>query len=554
MNKQHCIDTRRHNNKQQCTQRAYHLVYTVILYEGLLITNKAANMSRLFKIHEVCQKTQQQIWKRHIISRMYSSAAADPQPTPKPISEMPGPKGLPIIGNLLGALKGGGLAKKFHLYVKKQHETYGPIYKESVGPAFSGVMISDPKDIEHLFRHDGRYPRRTDILPWTEYRKLRGINAGVLLSEDEDWQKARTVINPHLLRPSIINKHTEELGEVVDTMMERLEEAIDPITHIPDDIRNLLSKWAMESVSLFLYEHRIGSLDPTPPPDTLKLFQAIKVIQSSTITLMMMSIPLAKALNLKAWKEHVEHWDLLFKITNQYCGPVLERVEKNLKAGKDENGFIATMLKSGVLSSHEIDANLSDLFVAAIDTTSITMQWALRLLASNPEKQQLLYEEISSILPSDGPISQAHLTELRYLKAVFKETLRLKPTIHGNSRILDEEIVLGGYLIPPGTNIQVSVFAASMDDSAVDNPEEFRPERWIRGKREDIHPFTSLPFGFGPRGCIGRRLAELEMYLLMSRIIQKYSLESTGPVDDQATTVLEPAGELNVKFHARAKP
>jgi len=443
------------------------------------------------------------------------------------------------------------LPKQSHRYAMMQHKKYGPILKETYGPGLSVVSITDPKDVEHLFRHDATYPRRIAFEPWIQYRRLRERDMGVLLAEAEDWQRARTATNPHLLRPAIVNEHVGEFGEAVDTLMLRLDESIEEQSHVPSDLRDLLHKWAMESISLVLFEQRIGSLEKNPPENCRKLFTAIKAIQSTTMGLIVLPFPVVKALNLKIWKEHIANWDIVFEITNEYCTPIVRKVEKALAEGTEAHGLIASMLKSGVLNQKEIDANLSDFFVAAIDTTATTMMWGLILLANNPEKQAVLQDEIRGIVPLTGPITQVHLNEMRYLKAVIKEVLRMRPTFYANSRVLDKEIVLGGYKIPPSTVIMFQVAAMGEDATLFDEPSEFRPERWMRDQREKIHPFASLPFGHGPRGCIGRRLAELEMYLLMTRILQKYTLESTGAVDDQTTTVLEPKGDLNLKFHRR---
>ena len=119
------------------------------------------------------------IWLLSRNVRFISSASRKVEA--KPFSDIPGPKGLPFIGNMIGAIKGGAMSKQLHKYMEKQHQKYGPIFKETMGPGYTSVNLSDPKDIEHLLRHEGKYPVRTRIDPWIEYRKQTERDLGVLL-------------------------------------------------------------------------------------------------------------------------------------------------------------------------------------------------------------------------------------------------------------------------------------------------------------------------------------------------------------------------------------
>ncbi|XP_072048810.1 sterol 26-hydroxylase, mitochondrial-like [Amphiura filiformis] len=117
---------------------------------------------------------------------------------------------------------------------------------------------------------------------------------------------------------------------------------------------------------------------------------------------------------------------------------------------------------------------------------------------------------------------------MKYLKAAVKETQRLYPSAVVNSRILDEDIEIKGYNVPKGTYIMMNSYTASRDPKIFDNPDEFQPERWLQNEKK-YHPFASLPFGHGTRMCVGRRLAQQEMYLLLSELIRNFRLVPTKP-------------------------
>ncbi len=99
----------------------------------------------------------------------------------RPFSEIPGPTGLPVIGTLLSAAKNGALKNQLHEYFAKRYREYGPIYREKLGD-YSAVFIHEPADVRELFRHEGRYPRRTQFEAWEMYREEANKSPGVALA------------------------------------------------------------------------------------------------------------------------------------------------------------------------------------------------------------------------------------------------------------------------------------------------------------------------------------------------------------------------------------
>jgi len=134
-----------------------------------------------------------------------------------------------------------------------------------------------------------------------------------------------------------------------------------------------------------------------------------------------------------------------------------------------------------------------------------------------------------------------YLNKMPYLKACLKENFRITPTTAGNARILPSDIELSGYNVPAGTFISVGTTTACMDDQIFENAQEFKPERWLKesklSREKDLHdhPYMILPFGIGPRMCIGSRLAESEIYAVIASMILKYkfSLAPDSPVPER---------------------
>ncbi|MED6262410.1 hypothetical protein ATANTOWER_019068 [Ataeniobius toweri] len=202
----------------------------------------------------------------------------------------------------------------------------------------------------------------------------------------------------------------------------------------------------------------------------------------------------------------------------------------------------------------EILGSITELLLAGVDTTSNTISWSLYHLAKEPQIQEQLYQEVIRACPGDKVPTSDDITKMPLLKAIIRETLRLYPVVPGNARITAEnEIVVGDYLFPKKTLFHLCHYAVSYEESIFPDPQTFLPQRWLRGGDDKIkqHPFGSIPFGFGIRACLGRRVAELEMYLLLSRVIKHYKIRpdpAGKTVKPIARTLLCPATPINLQF------
>ena len=142
-----------------------------------------------------------------------------------------------------------------------------------------------------------------------------------------------------------------------------------------------------------------------------------------------------------------------------------------------------------------------DMMMAGIDTTGSTATFLLYHLATNPEQQETLYQEICQTIGPTGQLTETALAKMRYMKAVQMESQRISPSVWGTSRVFDKDIVVSGYNIPAGTTIaRVGAFSA-MDPENFPEPERFHPERWLRNHadRHRADSFANLPFGHGAR-------------------------------------------------------
>lgn len=167
--------------------------------------------------------------------------------------------------------------------------------------------------------------------------------------------------------------------------------------------------------------------------------------------------------------------------------------------------------------------------------TTTTFTGCLLCLAKNPEKQSKLREEILRILPEkDSEFTEASMKNVPYLRACIKEALRVYPLAPGNARVIKSDIVLNGYQVPKETPVLMLSHGIEKDDQHFPRSKEFLPERWRREETsaskcpnslKPSNPFAYLPFGFGPRMCIGRRIVDMELELGIARLLRNFHVE-----------------------------
>lgn len=187
-------------------------------------------------------------------------------------------------------------------------------------------------------------------------------------------------------------------------------------------------------------------------------------------------------------------------------------------------------------------------------------------LAKNPEKQEKLRQEVLQILPQkNSEFNENSLKKLPYLRACIKEALRVYPLTVGNSRVLANDVVLSGYQVPKGTQVTMISIALLQDDTHYPRAKEYLPERWLRPVTKDVEetshtgsdcqhalkassPFIYLPFGFGPRSCVGRRIVEMELELGIARMVRNFHIEFNYPTENAFKFHLISVPNIPLKF------
>ncbi len=220
-------------------------------------------------------------------------------------------------------------------------------------------------------------------------------------------------------------------------------------------------------------------------------------------------------------------------------------------AAANHDDMLGMLIEAGMPDALIRDQLLT-IIIAGHDTTTALLAWMLQILSTRPTIQARVQEEVDAVVGSARP-DFGHVKELRYLEQVMNETLRLYPPIHLGSRVAARALEFQGHRIAEGRRVLYSIYLGHRDPRTWSDPAEFRPERFAPDCASAIPAYAFMPFGGGPRNCIGMAYAQVEVKLVLARILQRLSVISTGRrVRLYMGATLEPRPGVEVTLHTRA--
>ncbi|XP_051627568.1 25-hydroxyvitamin D-1 alpha hydroxylase, mitochondrial [Manacus candei] len=511
-------------------------------------------------------------------------------PRPRGLAEMPGPSSSSFIFELL--CRGG--VRRLHEMQVHGRARFGPLWKARFGPVLT-VHVAEPALVAQVLRQEGPDPARALRCPWKDHRALRGVPGGLLTLEGEAWWGSRRVLARGLLLPGAAEAFAGPVAAAVAELVTRLRRL--RRRHpggVVSDIGTEFNRFGLEAISWVLFSSRLGCLEDNGDPEATEategVIRCVGAVLALTLVTMALPRPLLRLVPAP-WDAFCRAWDQLFAFTKAH---VDRRVAAVAARGPLAPGdtCVTDLLARERLPMSSIYGNVTELLLAGVDTVASTLAWSLYELARHPGAQAALHRELVAATATDGGTdgvtnavtgsdgagagaTAAALRRLPLLRAVVKETLRLYPVIPANARVVpDRDIRVGEYLVPRQTLITLCHYATSRDSRFFPAPDTFRPERWLRhrdpgdgfgdtpGDPSDTpgaapgpgHPFASLPFGLGPRSCVGRRLAELQLHMALAQILLQFEVRPEpggGRVTPMTRTLLAPGTPIGLRFLER---
>jgi cytochrome P450 len=440
--------------------------------------------------------------------------------------ELPGPEGNSLVGNLAQ------LGQDPLGFLTECANKYGDIVPLRLGltPA---CLITNPDYIEQVLKD------RDSFIKGKGLRALHSLlGQGLLTSEGESWFRQRRLAQP-VFQQKRIAGYGKVMVEYSEVMVNSWEDA--QTRDIHEDMMRLTLNIVMKTI--FNQDVSEG--------------EAQDIANAVNVAMDWFESKRKQGFLILEWFPRPEN--IRYKNAIQQLDKSVYSIINQRRSSGESPGDLLSMLMEArdeddqsQMSDKQLRDELITLIIAGHETTSNTLSWTWMLLAQYPEVRTKLLEEIDTVLEGRTP-TVADLPRLRYADLVIKESMRLYPAVPTFGREAVKDCEIGGYTIPAGCAIMISQWVMHRNPKYFENPEVFQPERWENDLEKRLTKGVYIPFGDGPRICIGKGFALMEAVLLLVTIAQKYqmSLVPDFPIVPQPSITLRPEHGLKMVLSKR---
>ena len=430
----------------------------------------------------------------------------------------PGPRGTWLLGSLRD-FRAGMLS-----FFDRCRAEHGPISYFRLGPR-RVLLVSEPAAIEEVLVTKNRSFQKHYAI-----RLLQPvIGNGLLLSEGKFWLTQR-----RLVQPAFSHRAVEGFVDVVGRQVERLatQWERDSQRDIYRDMTDLTVRIAAE-----------GLLGCELAADHAALSEALEIVHADFEHRFM------SAFNPPLWIPTAANRKLRGAIRT--LNGIIERLiadRRSRPAGRID--ALSLLLRAEEGENSMTDRQLRDevmtLLLAGHDTTANALTWACVLLARHPEVMQKLRTESLAVLGTRTPAA-SDLPRLTFSRQVVQEAMRLYPPAYVFGREAICETVVAGYRVPKGTRALICQWLMHRDSRFFSEPAEFRPERWTDEFQRALPTHAYLPFGGGPRVCLGKEFAMAEAVCILSMLAARFDLSLLSNPQPWPTVTLRPSGAVTTR-------
>lgn len=470
--------------------------------------------------------------------------------TPKPI---PGPGDRPALDEL-AALRDGP-----HAFLLKIAQVYGPILRYPVGPPIGPrlafYLVCDPAGVKHVLQDNHKNYNKDTF----QYNLLSTITGKGLLTSDGDlWLRQRRLAQPAFHRARI-HSFAPTMSAITQKMLARWGRHT--ASGEPLDVAAEMMHVALQIVGATLLSIEIGGQADTLAQATLVVLDHI-VHRARTFGIVPEWLPTRGNRQHKAAMRTLERavYETIAarRPTPPTPLPAREGGVEHPSHGRGEVDLLAMFMaardpETGQgMTEQQLRDEVITTVIAGHETVASALAWTWHLLAQNPEAEARLHAELAEVL-GGRPVTADDLARLPYTQAVFEEALRLYPPawIITRRALADDEVC--GYRIPAGSLVVTSPYVTHHLPQYWDDPEAFRPERFLPEKAAERPRFAFYPFGGGPRLCIGNQFAMVEAGIIIASVAQRYRLRPVAghPVEAEPGVTLRPRHGLLMTLEKR---
>lgn len=412
-------------------------------------------------------------------------------------------------------------------------QDFGATFRFYLGGLKEAIVTTDPAVIQHVLKSNADNYKKSEI---QVKRMGHFLGKGLLTTHGEAWKTQRRLIQRGFER-----KQLEILSSIMqDSLADSLREFDRQVNLGPVDIYSQLMKMTFSMVAKSLFGARLKDDDIELVSHTISTVQEFIVRQTI--------------------QPYLNPW---FRVS----GDLRRHEEMRLRA----DGILLEYIKRrrGQEPGHDLlqilmDARYSDgegmsdelvlsesmqLLVAGHETSSNALSWLLYVLSSRPDCLERVRQEFHSVL-GDAPLSFGDVPRFEFTTQVILEALRLYPPFWMIDRMAIADDRVGDLAIPQGSMVIVYVYGAHHAKRYWPDPESFDPARFTKANEKLHTPFTHLPFGGGPRGCIGGNYAMLQILMILSELLRRYELQLTPgqTIEPRPMVILRPKYGIRMTF------
>jgi len=466
---------------------------------------------------------------------------------PRRIHDLPGPRGLPWLGNALQINTEG-----LHQTVERWAQEYGDVYRFRI-TSRRFVVMSNPETVAALLRDRPDGFQRTDRLNLAARQLGFG---GLFSSNGQTWKRQR----PMVLRgldPTHIRAFHPTLAKVTQRFAARWRRAAD--AGAPVDLQADLMRYTVDVTAGLAFGTDINTIESDHEVIQLhldKLLPALfKRVLSPLPDWLWKRMPVERGL--------LVHLDALRQAVDGFIADARQRLADNAQLREQPTNMIEAMIAErdrdgGALTDEDVSGNILTMLLAGEDTTANTLAWMIWLLHRHPEAARRAASEVCAVLNGAHLPTHEQLARLDFVEACAHETMRLRPVAPMIVQQAVRDIVAGGVALPEGTLVMCLMRPAAIDAAHFDEPHEFRPERWLadggRAQAPSSAKRVAMPFGAGPRMCPGRYLALSEIKMFTAMLLAGFEINDVNPADggnvrERLALTMSPVG-LRLKLRA----
>ena len=370
---------------------------------------------------------------------------------------------------------------------------------------------------------------------WRHVRSIFG--QGLLTSEGQQWVQQRKLIQPAFHRDRI-NGYGAVMVDLTEKMLASWRDGQ------TRDIHADMMRVTREIVVRTLFGGDVSDEDATA------------VNNAFNTTIEQIAVRFRRPFKIPDWvplPENLKYTRAIRELDRLIYGFIRERRASPTDGNDLLSMLVAARDESGqAMSDEQIRDEAITLFLAGHETTAIALSWTWYLLSQNPEAREKVEAEADAVLQGRAP-SVDDMPRLDYTNRVVLESMRLYPPAYGFGREAIEDVEIGGYRIPKGSTVHMFPWIVHRDERWYPDPLRFDPDRWKNDFAKTLPAFAYLPFGGGPRRCIGTSFAMMEAVLLVAAIARKFTLTLADghKVEPFASITLRPRYGMKMVLHAR---